>query len=128
MNKINDAKAILETFLNNLGSSSPLNSYLNSLKKATSLKQFNEIFENIPSCLKNINDCLSGINKYYVGGDDFIELRNNISYINSQLNNLKKISNGLENLGVKGGAIYVEGNNTNITKSSFENCFVSDVL
>ena len=128
MNAINDAKAILETFLNNLGSSSPLNSYLNSLKKATSLKQFNEIFENIPSYLKNINDCLSGINKYYVGGYDFIELRNNISYINSQLNNIKKISNGLENLGVKGGAIYVEGNNTNITKANFENCFVSDVL
>ena len=61
-------------------------------------------------------------------GSDFTELSDNFTYVKSQLGFIQNAAESLQNMGIKGGAIYVAGNDTNITGSTFLRCLVGNAL
>ena len=100
---------------------------LNNLDKQTTLRSFNRLIDDIMVNVANIEADLNLLLDAYAGSD-FTELSNNFTYVKSQLELIQNAGESLQNLGVKGGAIYVAGNDTNITGSTFLRCLASNAL
>ncbi len=130
-NNINSLMTYSRNIKNNYGAyNNNLNSLktkLNNLNKQKTLRDFNRAVYDISVIIENIESNLDLLLDVYAGSD-FTELSNNFTYVKSQIAVIQNAGESLQNLGVKGGAIYVAGNDANITGSTFLRCLASNAL
>ena len=125
---VTDYKGVKNNYTVYKSTLQPIRDDLIKLSNQVDLKNFNKVVEDIMGYLNQTNECLDVLLGVYKNKDGFDELVNNITVLNSNIRFIHERSEGLENIGIKGGAIYVAGNDTNITDSSFVNCFATDAL
>jgi len=111
-------------YKNNLNT---LKTKLNNLPKQTTLREFNRAVYDISVIINNIEANLDLLLDVYAG-NDLTDVLNNFTYVKSQITLIQNAGESLQNLGVSGGAIYVAGDDTNITGSTFLRCLASNAL
>ncbi len=111
-------------YKNNLNT---LKTKLNNLPKQTTLREFNRAVYDISVIINNIEANLDLLLEVYAG-NDLTDVLNNFTYVKSQITLIQNAGESLQNLGVSGGAIYVAGDDTNITGSTFLRCLASNAL